>query len=138
MFRERFGKEKWQRITRENLQFESEVLIAPGSSRPPNLDVERDQWLKFLAIIGQSPQLALSKELLKQTANKFEGISERALDELNALANRMVEINANQAGRNQEGPAGTNATGVGPGGNGNGRGAKLMAALMGRSMQGGM
>lgn len=105
IFRDRFGQQKWQRVTRELLQFEADVSVVPGSSRPRNLEVERSQWIQFLQIIGQFPQLALSRELLRETAAKFEYISERMLDELTALAQQMVQINATQAGRTQGGAA---------------------------------
>ena len=103
IFKERFGKDRWQRATREQLQFQADVSVVPGSSRPRNLDTERNQWLTFLRIIGQFPQLALSRALLGETAKKFEFISERMLDELNALAKQMVDIQQKTAGREQGG-----------------------------------
>lgn len=103
LFRERFGKDKWLPVSREDLKFEADVEVVPGSFRPRNLAFERKEWLEFLSLIGQFPQLALSRELLRETASKFEHISERMLDELTALAQKMVQINANQAGRNQNG-----------------------------------
>lgn len=108
-FRERFGAEKWLRVQREALQFEADVRVFPGSTRPRNLDWERRQWLEFLQILGQYPQLALNRELLRETAAKFEGISERIIDELTATAERMVEIQARQAGRTQGGAPGDGA-----------------------------
>ena len=99
--RQRLGNEKWVQITREQLQFESDVTVAPGSTRPKNLDFERRQWLEFLKVLGAFPQLALSPELLRYTAEKFEGLPERVVEELTVLAKQMVNINANQAGRNQ-------------------------------------
>ena len=92
-----------------------------------NQEVERSQWIQFLQIIGQFPQLALSRELLRETAAKFEYISERMLDELTALAQQMVAINANQAGRSQGGsPAGPTPM---PGGDGGGILGNLVGAL---------
>ena len=102
-FMAQFGEQEWRPITREALAFESEVEVVPGSAKPRNLEVEREQWMKFLQMIGQYPQLALSRELLRETAAKFEHIPERMLDELTALAQQMVQINANQAGRTQGG-----------------------------------
>jgi hypothetical protein len=107
--RQRVGKEKWLRITREQLQFEADVTVAPGSTRPKNLDFERRQWLEFLKVIGAFPQLAMSPELLRYTAEKFEGLPERVVEELAMLAKQMVAVNANQAGRNQGGAAGGGA-----------------------------
>jgi len=111
IFRERYGKEKWHRATRQDLEFEADVSVVPGSYRPRNLDIERKQWMEFLSIIGQFPQLALSRELLRETAAKFEYISERMLDELTALAQKMIQVNANQAGRGQGGNGEGGATG---------------------------
>jgi len=122
IFRERYGKEKWMRATREQIQFEADVGVIPGSFRPRNLDTEREQWLTFLKIVGQFPQLALSRELLKETASKFEYISDRMLDELTALAQKMIQVNANQAGR-----SGNNGQG---GANGQGSGAQQQMAGM--------
>ena len=95
----RFGDEKWEMVTREQLTFEADVSVAPGSMRPRNLDLERKNWFELLKIIGQFPQLALSRELLKETASKFEGINDRMLDELTALAEKMINIQSNVAGR---------------------------------------
>lgn len=105
---ERFGQEKWLRVTRENLTFASQVSIVPGSMRARTTEVERQQLLSFLSTLGAAPQLALSRELLRVVARAFEIESEPLLDELNALAHQMVEINARQAGRYQ-GAGGDNA-----------------------------
>jgi hypothetical protein len=127
----RFGEEKWQSVTREDLTFEAEVTVAPGSMRPRNLDLERRNWLEFLKILGQFPQLALSRELLRETASKFEGINDRMLDELQALAEKMVNIESNVAGRNQGGAV--NGGGAGS----STAGAPDLAALL-SGVQGGM
>ena len=99
----RFSEDRFQMVTREELIMEVEVTIASGSTRPRNLDVERRNWLEFLKILGQFPQLALSRELLRETAAKFEGINERMLDELMSLAEKMVQIQQKVAGREQGG-----------------------------------
>lgn len=98
-FKERFGTQKWQQVTRDQLQFEAAVTVVPGSTRPRNLDTERMAWMEFLKVLGAAPQLALSRELLRYTAEKFEVVDERLLDELNALALKMIQVNSNQAGR---------------------------------------
>lgn len=125
----RFGEDKWQTITREDLTFELEVSVAPGSMRPRNLDVERRNWLEFLKILGQFPQLALSRTLLQETASKFEGINDRMLDELQALAEKMVAIQSDVAGRNQGGTQ--NGGGAGSSTAGNPDMAALMAGIAG-------
>jgi hypothetical protein len=103
MMTQRFGQEQWQRVTRESLIQESQVSIVPGSMRARTTEVERQQLLSFLSVLGQSPQIALSRELLRVVARAFEIESEPLLDELNALAQQMVQVNAHQAGRDQGG-----------------------------------
>lgn len=106
IFMERFGEEKWVNMTREKLQFEANVTVVPGSSRPRNLQADRGAMLAFMRILGQFPQLALSRELLKIMAEMHEIASDRLIDELHALARQMVDINARQAGRTEGGAAG--------------------------------
>lgn len=105
MLMARFGDERWQQITREQLTFEAEVTVAPGSSRPRNLDVERRNFLDFLRLLGQYPQLAMSRALLQTAAAKFEAMDDRMIDELVALAEKMYQMQSNIAGRSGEGGA---------------------------------
>jgi hypothetical protein len=116
----RLGQLKWQSVTREDLIFEADVTVVPGSTRPKNLDVERRQWMEFLRVLGQAPQLALSRELLRYTAERFDIHDDRLLDELTALAQQMISVNANQAGR----------SGAGGAGGANGAGSPDVAALL--------
>lgn len=99
---ERLGSQQWLSVTRGMLTFEANVEIIPGSTRARNLDIERSQWLEFLAIIGKFPQLAMSRELLAETAAKYDFISERMMDELAALAEKMMSAQQQVAGRGGE------------------------------------
>ena len=112
MLMARFGEERWQQVTREQLTFESEVTVVPGSSRPHNLDAERRDFMDFLRLIGQYPQLAMSRGLLQQAAAKLETIDDRMIDELVALAEKMYQMQSNIAGR--DGSAGGAAGGQSP------------------------
>lgn len=103
MVQERLGKLQWRQITQQDLQFEADVTVVPGSARPRNLEQERRSFFEFLKVIGQFPQLAMSRELMKYTADKIEHMDDRVIDELVALAKKMIEVQANQAGRNQGG-----------------------------------
>lgn len=125
----RFGEDRWQHVTREQLTFEAEVTVAPGSMRPRNLDLERKNWFELLRIVGQFPQLALSRELLRHTAAKLEGIDERMIDEIVALAQKMVEIQQKVAGREQGGSM--NGGGAGSSTAGNPDLAALVAGVQG-------
>jgi hypothetical protein len=109
--RTKLGRQKWMHVTRQSLIFEADVTVVPGSTRPLNLDVERRQWLDFLRVLGAAPQLALSRELLRYTAEKFDIHDDRMLDELGALAERMVGIQQKVAGRDQGSPPGALPTG---------------------------
>lgn len=104
--KERVGSEQWKSVTREELTFEADVTVQPGSARPRNLDTEREAWMSFLTLLGQFPQLAFSLELLKETAKKFDGmISDRMVEELNALAMQMVGAQTQVAGHGGENDA---------------------------------
>jgi len=108
----RFGQERPFRVDRNKLQFEADIDIIPGSTRPRSLAVERSQWLEFLQIIAQAPHIALSFELLKETAKKFEFISDRTVEEIHMLAMQMMQMQANQAGRGGAGTASQNTPGT--------------------------
>lgn len=114
MVKARLAQQKWTAVTREQLIFEADVTVVPGSTRPKNLDVERRQWMEFLRVLGQAPQLALSRQLLGYTAERFDIHDDRLLDELTALAEKMIAVNAKQAGREQAGAPGGGANGMPP------------------------
>lgn len=99
---QRFGQQTVEPVNREDLQFEADIDIVPASTRPRNLTVERQQWLEFLGLIAQAPQLAMSRALLEETAAKFDFISPQMVEEVSALAQMMVQIQLMQAGRPQQ------------------------------------
>jgi hypothetical protein len=105
-FRQNFGKEKMVKVTQDDLQFEADVTVSPGSSRPKNLEGERRAFIQVLQIFGQAPQLLMSRELTSRVLRMFEMEDARLLDELTMVAQKMIQVNANQAGRNQGGEAG--------------------------------
>jgi hypothetical protein len=96
---QRYGTETLEPVTREDLDFEADIDVIPSSTKPRNLTVERQQWLEFLGLIANAPQLALSRTLLEETAAKFDWISPQMVDEIHALAITMIQSRANQAGR---------------------------------------
>ena len=95
---QRFGETNLQPVTREQLDFEADIDIVPGSTRPRNLSVERQQWLEFLTLLAQAPQIALARGLLEETAAKFDFIDPGTLDEIHALAIQMMQAKQAQAG----------------------------------------
>lgn len=98
----RFGKNKMERVTREDLNGNFNVDVVPGSTKPRNLSVERTQWLEFLNLIATAPQIALSKLLLEETASKYDFINPAMVEEVHALAIQMVQASQMQAGRGGE------------------------------------
>jgi hypothetical protein len=65
----------------------------------------------------------LSRELTRYTAEKFEIHDERLIDELVALAQQMIAVNSNQAGR----------SGASGGGGGTTASPEIMAGATGGS-----
>lgn len=113
---EQYGTERWDRVTREDLTFEADVTVVPGSSRPVNLEAERQTAMEFLSVIGQAPQLALSPDLLNWIGEKFDpAIPKNVILSLSQLATAMIGVNANQAGRNQGSDKGGDNPGAGTG-----------------------
>lgn len=100
----RFGQETIEPVTREDLQFEADIDIIPSSTKPRNLTVERQQWLEFLGLLAQAPQLALSRALLEETAAKFDFISPQMVEEIHALAITMMQQQMATAGHGGENP----------------------------------
>ena len=100
---QQLGEDKPWQVSRGELEFSADVEVLPGSARPRSLEVERQEWLEFLTVFGQFPQLGLSRELLNETASKYEFISDRMVDELFALAQKMLEAQQKTAGREQGG-----------------------------------
>lgn len=99
--RAQFGQQKWQSVTREDLIFEADVTVQPGSTRPKSLDAERRAWVEVLKIFGAAPQLLMSRKLIEYTLAKFEIEDESLVEELFMLAKQMQAVAANQAGRTQ-------------------------------------
>jgi hypothetical protein len=135
------GESKWDEVTQEDLDFDAEVSVVPGTARARNLELERQQWVQFLGIIGQAPQLLMSRELIKATAEKFETINERMVDELYALSQKMLAAKSQVAGHPG---AGDNGGGAQPGPpppaavGGHTAPTALLAAGLGGRMPGGM
>ena len=98
-----FGNDKVEPVSREDLTFEADVDVVPGSTRPRSLAQEKAQFLEFLQVVAQAPQLLMSRALLEELARKYEFLNPAIIDELQMLSQMMVQINANQAGRGQGG-----------------------------------
>jgi hypothetical protein len=95
--RERLGQEQVLRVSRDALQFEADVTVIPASLRLRNLESEKASWLSFLGVIGQFPQIMMSRVLLEHTAAVFDFLDADAVDELLLLGQRMQQQQAQQA-----------------------------------------
>jgi hypothetical protein len=94
-----YGQDRVTTVTREDLTFEADVSIVPGSARPMSLDNERKVSMEFLTTIGAAPQLLLSPPLLQWIGAKFDPpIPQNVLMSLTQLAQAMMGATQTQAG----------------------------------------
>lgn len=100
---QKFGNDKMEHVSREDLIFEADIDVTPGSTRPRSLPAEKAQFLEFLQIFAQFPQLAMSRALLDELAKKYEFLNPAIVNELQMLAQTLIQVNATQAGRSQGG-----------------------------------
>lgn len=107
------GQDKPFKVDRKTLMFEVDIDVIPGSTRPRTLAAEKAEFLEFLQIIAQAPQLLMSRALLEEMAKKYEFINASTIDELQLLAQQMVAVNQTQAGRGGAGGAPENTPGQG-------------------------
>ena len=103
---QKFGQETIEPVTREDLAFDADIDVIPASTKPRNLTVERQQWLEFITLVANAPQLALSRTLLEETAAKYDFISPQMVEEIHALAMTMIQVRSAQAGRGGGGEQG--------------------------------
>ena len=125
---DRIGNEQWTRVTREDLQFEADVLVAPGSMRARTLDSERQQLLAFIRLIAQAPIITLFPELLRTLGDMFEFIDDRIIEEMAVRGPQILQALA-QGGQSGSSPTPSVRT------NGSARtsqqlGARLAGALL--------
>ena len=113
---DQYGKERWDTVTREDLTFEADVTVVPGSSRPVNLEAEKSAAMDFMTTIGAAPQLTLSPELLQWIGQKFDPpIPQNVLMSLNALSMAMMGATQAQAGHGPGSDKGGDNPGAGTG-----------------------
>lgn len=113
--KERYGKEKWQRITREDLAFQADVGVVPGSARPRTLEAERQDGLTLLKLLGPDI-LSAAPEFMGWILDMFENVPDTVKESLASGGEKLVQIRANQAGRTQGGQGGEQPQGGANGG----------------------
>lgn len=77
-------------IDYEAINGEFEYSINVGATTPQLPEIERAQWMAFLGLIAQAPQLALSPALLKKMAELHHIYDENMLRELLEIAQKMM------------------------------------------------
>jgi hypothetical protein len=100
-FLDRFGQSEWMAVTRDEINFEADVTVAPGSVRSRTIEAERQQILEFMQIIGAYPTLMQSRELMLLISELFEFVPAQLVDEVVALGEKMNQIEQMKAGRYQ-------------------------------------
>lgn len=121
---DRYGADRFLRVSREDLQFEAQITVTPGSARARSLDLERQQMLAFIRIIAQFPHILLSRELLRLIGDLFEMVDSALIAELHAVGKMMMQA------QQQKGGAG-GGNGSAPGGGGAVVAGQLRNAMLG-------
>lgn len=75
----------------EGINGEYEYSVNVGATTPQLPEIERAQWISFLSLLGNAPQLMLSKSLLKRTAEMHHIEDENLINELYAIGQRMSQ-----------------------------------------------
>ena len=92
----------------EEIQGEYEYTINVGASQPRIPSIERSQWLAFLQVIGQAPQLMTSERLMQHMAELHNIDDEAMVKELVQVGKMMLQSQdtggANVPGVNPENP----------------------------------
>lgn len=70
---------------------EYQYSIDVGSVTPQLPEIERAQWIGFIGAVIQAPWIAMSKLLLKQTAQMFHISNDAMVEELSAIASQMMQ-----------------------------------------------
>ena len=84
----------------EAIEGEFEYSVNVGATMPRLPQVERSQWLAFLQVVGNFPQLLTSKNLVKKMAELHHLEDDAMVDELVSIGKQMV-----QAQQQQQAPA---------------------------------
>lgn len=85
--------EYWEAVkTRDydEIKGEYEYSINVGATTPQIPEIERAQWMAFLGLIAQAPHLALSKLLLKRTAEMHHIYDDAMLEEISKIAQAVI------------------------------------------------
>lgn len=102
-FDQEFGDDRWLEVSGEDLDFQADVSIAPGSARPRNQEAEKQDFLQVMTLLGSLPILQQSRALLNRIAAMFEFFDVSMIDEILAAGQRTQMLEQMKAGRLQGG-----------------------------------
>lgn len=74
----------------EKINGEYEYSVNVGATTPQLPEIERAQWISFLSLLGNAPQLMISKTLLKRSAEMHHIEDENLVNELFQIGQRMM------------------------------------------------
>lgn len=74
----------------EKINGEYAYSVNTGASTPQLPEIERAQWMAFLGLIAQAPQLALSPALLKKMAELHHIYDENMIKEILTISQRIM------------------------------------------------
>lgn len=102
--------EIWE-LVRENdyadIDGEYEYTVNVGATTPQLPEVERAQWISFLSLLGNAPQLMMSRTLLKRSAEMHHIEDENLVNELHKIGQQMMQMQAQAASAKAAGKAGS-------------------------------
>lgn len=78
----------------ESINGEYEYTINVGATTPQLPEVERAQWIAFLGLLGNAPQLMMSKSLLNRSAEMHHIEDENLINELWNIGKMMMQMQA--------------------------------------------
>lgn len=102
-FDQRFGDDRWLMLSPEDLDFESDLMVAPGSARPRNQESEKQDFFQILQLLSSpvGSVLTQSRALLNRVADMFEFFDASMIDEILAASQQAIALEQMKAGRMQ-------------------------------------
>lgn len=87
----------------DDIDGQYQYSINVGATTPQLPEIERAQWMAFLGLIAQAPQLAQSPALVKKMAELHHIYDEALVNELVKIATQQVQMQAQQVAMKQGG-----------------------------------
>jgi hypothetical protein len=91
--------DQWQLVRADDyaeIAGEFEYSVNVGASQPRNPQVERSQWLAFLQVVGNFPQLMTSPRLMNHMAELHQIDDEQMVQEMIQIGQQMMQMEQQQ------------------------------------------